>query len=138
LCWFRGRTRHGNFVLTTKPLKKSQLRIDTPSPRLMIYSINTKKPSFNKIDLKSCYQQVPIESTDVWKTTSKFKEGIFEWLVMPFNLTHTPTTFMRIMNNIPRPLTNSCVFVYLNGITILIGERKENLKHIQQVLGTLQ
>jgi len=33
---------------------------------------------FNKIGMKSGYHQVPIEPTDVWKTTFKFKEGIFE------------------------------------------------------------
>ena len=55
---------------------------------------------FNKIDLKYGYHQVPIEKTDVWKIDFTSKEGLFEWLVIPFGLKNYPTTFMRMMDDI--------------------------------------
>ena len=93
---------------------------------------------FSKIDLKSGYHQVPIEPSDVWKTAFKAKEGLFEWLVMPFELTNSPTTFMRIMDDILQPLTNSFVVVYLDDILIFSQTWEEHLHHIRQVLQTLR
>jgi hypothetical protein len=73
---------------------------------------------FSKIDLKSSYLQVSIERIDIWKGTFKSKECLFEWLVMPFHLTNAPTTFMKMMDDILWPFTNSFVVIYLNDILV--------------------
>jgi len=85
---------------------------------------------FSKIELKSGYHQVPIKPSDVWKTTFKAKEGLFKWLVMPFGSMNALATFMRLMDNILRPFTNSFVVVYLDGILIFSQSWEEHLHHI--------
>ena len=88
------------------------------------------KKYFSNIDLKSRYHQVPIEPYDVIKTTFKAKEGLFEWLVMPFRLMNSPETLMRFMENIFQPFTNSFVVVYINCILIFNQSWEEHLHHI--------
>eukprot|EP00253_Pinus_taeda_P024725 PITA_24725 len=95
-------------------------------------------PVKHSIDLTPGYQQVLIEPSDVWKTTFKAKEGLFEWLVMPFRLMNAPATFMRLVDDILWPFINSFVVVYLDDILIFSQSWEEHLHHIRQVLQTLR
>ena len=87
--------------------------------------------------MKSRYHQVLIKPSDVWKTTFKAKEGLFKFLAMPFKLMNAPATFMRLMDDILQPFTNSFVVVYLDDILIFSQTWEEHLHHIRQVLQTL-
>jgi len=93
---------------------------------------------FSKIYLNSGYHWVLIEQTNVWKSDFKSKEGLFEWLVIPFGLKNTPTNFMRLMDDILYYFTNSFVVVCLDDILIFSKSWVEHLQHIQQVLHTLR
>ena len=57
---------------------------------------------------------------------------------MPFGLTNAPAIFMRLMDEILWPFTNSFVVVYLDDILIFSQRWEEHLHHIQQVLQRLR
>jgi hypothetical protein len=93
---------------------------------------------FTKFDLHSGYHQIRFAEEDAWKTTFKPKQGLFEWLVMPFGLCNALKTFMHVMNDVFRHFLDDFVIVYLDNILVFSGTWDEHVRHVKKVLDNLQ
>jgi hypothetical protein len=92
-----------HLVTNYQALRKATIKNHYPLPQIeeLLDTLQVAK-WFTKLYLTTVYHQVRTYLDDVWKTMFKTKFCLFEWKVMPFSLTNTPTTFKRLINDIFR------------------------------------
>jgi hypothetical protein len=126
---------HGKCVSITGPMVKNRYPLP-PIDDLLDQLKNFVY--FTKLDLHSGYHQIRVAEQGAWKNAFKTKQGFFEWLVMSFGLYNAPSTFMCVMNDVFRPFLDDFVIVYLDDILVFRGTWDEHVRHVKQVLDTLQ
>lgn len=78
---------------------------------------------FTKLDAESGYHQIEMNPSDIEKTAFGCREGLFEFVKMPFGLVNGPATFQRVMNNILSDYIRKFVVVSMDDILIYSKSR---------------
>eukprot|EP00253_Pinus_taeda_P033506 PITA_33506 len=135
----RNKYRSWRMCIDYQALNKITIKNRYPLPRINDLLDQLKEVVyFTKLDFHSGYRQVRVAEQDAWNTAFKTKQGLYEWLVMPFCLTNAPATFMRLMNDVLGPFLDDFIIVYLDDILIFSKTWEEHLIHVKQTLDVLK
>ena len=93
---------------------------------------------FSKLDLKSGYWQIVVDPADRQKTAFITRDGLFEFLIMPFGLTAAPATFQRLMDTVLKGLLWKNVMVYLDNIIIYRKSWRDHIQALDDVFRRLK
>jgi hypothetical protein len=85
---------------------------------------------FSKIDLRFGYHQIRIRDEDIPKTTYSTRYRLYEYLVMSFGLTNSPTHFMYLMNSVFMPELDKFVMVFIDDILVYSKSTDEHEEHL--------
>ena len=117
----------------------NSLTITSTYPPPLIDDILTKLGGlryFSTLDLISGYFQVAMHPDSREKTTFVVESGTYEFLVMPFGLSHAPATFSLLMSKVLKGLPFATA--YLDDIIIWSKTEEEHLLHLQTVFQRLE
>ncbi|GJV43895.1 reverse transcriptase domain-containing protein [Tanacetum coccineum] len=115
-----------------KELNKLTIKNRYPLPRIDdLFDQLQGSQFFLKVDLRSGYHQLRVHEDDIPKTAFRTRYKHFEFTIMPFGLTNTPTVFMDLMDRVCRPYLDKFVIVFIDDILIYYKTREEHIDHLR-------
>jgi hypothetical protein len=98
----------------------------------------SKAKFYTKLDIISAFNRIRIAKGHEHLTAFRTREGLFEYLVMPFGLANAPSTFQHYVNDVLRPFLDTFCTAYIDDILIYSDNLDDHRKHVRQVLDALQ
>ncbi|MGL5707185.1 MAG: reverse transcriptase domain-containing protein, partial [Aeromonas sp.] len=118
-----------------RQLNSHTIKDNYPLPRIddIIDSLS-KASIFSVLDATSGFYQIALNEKDIEKTAFCYKNGLYEFVRMPFGLCNAPGTFQRAMDTIFKKDIHKHVIPYLDDIIIFSKDLESHKSHLDSVL----
>ena len=93
---------------------------------------------FSKMDCNSAFWQIPMSERDAEKTAFRTRQGLYEFVKLPFGLTNSPSTYMRAMNMVLNGLNWRVALAFLDDICVIGKSVEDHLGNLRLVLQRLK
>ncbi|MBW0466495.1 hypothetical protein O181_006210 [Austropuccinia psidii MF-1] len=107
-------------------------------PINQLFTVFNGSTIFSKIDLHGAYNLLRIKEGDEHLTAFRPKYGIYEYLVMPFGPTNSPSSFQNLLNDIFSDFLDIFAVVYLEDIMVFSSSEEEHVRHVASILQKLR
>ncbi len=91
-----------------------------------------------KLDLQSTHNLIRIWAGDEWKTVFITPSGHYEYRVITYGLSNSPSVFQCFMNEVFWEFLHQFVIVYIDDTLIYSRDLAEHRHHVTQVLQRLR
>jgi hypothetical protein len=85
---------------------------------------------FTELDIRIAYHFIHIKEGNEFKSAFQTRDGMFEYRVMPFRLTHAPATLQAYLDDCLRRYINEFTMCYFHNILIYSTNQKEHEDHV--------
>ena len=89
------------------------------------------------MDVISAIHRIRVKDSDEWKTAFNTRFGLYEWLVISFELTDAPTTFQRYINWVLCDELDICCSAYIDDVVIYNDTQKEHRFAVLRIIRKL-
>ncbi len=125
-------------VIGYRKLNKKTIpdRLALPVISDVLRSLDTSNKLFSPIDIKSAFWQTELDEASRLLTAYSTPTGHYQFRRMPFGLSNSPLTYMRLMNNVLQGLIGKTASVFIDDI-LIISQTEEHFHKLIQVFTRL-
>lgn len=119
--------------LDYRPLNSVTIIPQYPLPRIrQALTCLQGKHYFSVFDFPSAYWQIPVAENSRKYTAFVTRDGLYEWVRMPFGASGAPATQQRMVDSLLAGMKWRCALAYLDDVVIFSNTLDEHLTHLKE------
>ena len=86
---------------------------------------------FTKLDVSAAFHKIQITKGQEWLTAFHTRYGLYEWLVTPFGMANTPSTFQKFINWTLHKYLDEFCSAYIDDVLVYTdGSHTQHQEHV--------